>query len=289
MMLKNLINLFLLKKKTKVDRKFLVLSVLGDTNCAQKWLSSNNRSYDVAVVCDRKIKSDYWFDSPGPKWQTISRVLKIIDWKKYDAIWCPDDSILADPYQIDYMFETFSSEQLFLAQPSHASDSNFELPIVENKEGLKLRYTTVVEQSNPIFSTIILDNLIKSFDDTITGWGLDWVWPKLLNYEKCGIIDAVKFKNVKPIEETFSFKIAKSRSVDPYDEREELLNRHDVSVCVCVEFESVGIPPTIADGFGLPKMPDLSRYKHISRLPRRACSRGSYVGARLLDLRKINR
>ena len=63
------------------------------------------------------------------------------------------------------------------------------------------RWTGFVEIMMPAFSTAALDALLPTLDETDTGWGwgLDSVWPKLLGYERVGIVDAATVLHTRPV------------------------------------------------------------------------------------------
>src|SRR3712207_4259244 len=53
----------------------------------------------------------------------------------------------------------------------------------------------------PGFSRACLERVLPSLDESETGWGwgLDSVWPKLLEYRNVGIIDGVPVTHTRPV------------------------------------------------------------------------------------------
>jgi hypothetical protein len=58
-----------------------------------------------------------------------------------------------------------------------------------------------VEIMVPCFSRAALERLLPTLDLTTTGWGwgLDSLWPKLLDYRNVGVIDAAPVLHTRPV------------------------------------------------------------------------------------------
>ena len=63
------------------------------------------------------------------------------------------------------------------------------------------RRTGFVEIMVPCFRRRALETLLPTLDLTTTGWGwgLDSLWPKLLNYQNIGVIDAAAVLHTRPV------------------------------------------------------------------------------------------
>ena len=63
------------------------------------------------------------------------------------------------------------------------------------------RWVGFVEIMIPGFSTAALERLLPTLDlsDTGWGWGLDSLWPKLLDYRNVGIIDGTPVVHTRPV------------------------------------------------------------------------------------------
>jgi hypothetical protein len=77
----------------------------------------------------------------------------------------------------------------------------------------------------PGFSKPALEMLLPTLDLTETGWGwgLDSVWPKLLDYENVGIIDGITVNHTRPVGVMRDADL--SRRV--LEESDRLLERYD--------------------------------------------------------------
>lgn len=97
---------------------------------------------------------------------------------------------------INRAFELAHKYNISLAQPSvclHANSASGAYLVGQQKNVL-LRYTTFVEMNAPILSMNMLENVaLRTLDHVHTGWGLEFVWPFLLNYGRTqvAIIDEV--------------------------------------------------------------------------------------------------
>jgi hypothetical protein len=139
---------------------------------------------------------------PGPKWTGLRQVLNDWDgWREYDHVWLPDDDLFATQAAIERTFEIAAVLGLDLFAPAlHETSSYAHFDTMRN-ERVAARRTGFVEIMMPGFSTAALERLLPTLDLTVTGWGwgLDSVWPKLLDYENVGIVDEVAVIHTRPV------------------------------------------------------------------------------------------
>lgn len=130
----------------------------------------------------------------------------------YEAIWLPDDDLLASGPGLNVMFHLFRKFGLDLAQPSLMEGENCfpNHPITVRREGSDVRYEPFVEIMCPIFSRRALKICIGSMRDVESGYGLDHLWPAFLGHPRgrMGIIDAVAVAHTRPI--GFSYDIRRA-------------------------------------------------------------------------------
>jgi hypothetical protein len=119
----------------------------------------------------------------------------------YDAIWITCDDISTNATNINKMFETFMSNNLWLAQPALTRDSHHTHRITLQKRGNILRYTNFVEVMVPLFTPYALSVCWNTFAKNRSAWGIDLIWPKLLGKpkDKIAIIDATPVKHTRPV------------------------------------------------------------------------------------------
>lgn len=187
-------------------KKYLIIARVGDNSLHSTWINNNNRNFDLFISYfgseDKKyaLHADYYEHVKGGKWPIISLLVEK-NWEtisKYDAVWFPDDDLLIDTYSICKMFDTFSAFDLSLAQPALSMDSYFSHACLLQQKKSIIRFTNFVEVMAPIFSLSSLEKVKHTFSQSKSGWGLDFLWPHLVN-GKIGIIDATPIIHTRPI------------------------------------------------------------------------------------------
>ncbi|WP_205174097.1 glycosyltransferase [Bacillus pakistanensis] len=121
--------------------------------------------------------------------------------QEYDAIWIPDDDILINSEEIMNFFNIIKSYDLLLAQPSLTHDSYIgHWKITEHQNGNILRYTNYVEIMAPGFSKLGFKTCIETFQESHSGFGLDFTWPRIMGLpkNKIAVIDEVLMKHTRP-------------------------------------------------------------------------------------------
>ena len=103
----------------------------------------------------------------------------------------PDDDLFFKNRDINLFFELFNKHNLILAQPSLIG--YYSHTITLHRFEFVLRYTNFVEIMMPCLSQESFMKCIDYFDQTPSGWGLDYLWPKILGYpkNKIAIIDEI--------------------------------------------------------------------------------------------------
>jgi len=127
------------------------------------------------------------------KFENFYHFLKHNNISQYKAVWVVDDDIILDTASINRMFELFSKYKLHLAQPSFRKGGKTPWSITINNPDYILRYTNFIENNVAIFSTEIIPLFMNSFSEAGTGFGIDFIWPSLLNFpeDKIAVIDDV--------------------------------------------------------------------------------------------------
>jgi hypothetical protein len=122
-----------------------------------------------------------------------------------------------------------------------------------HNRSFRLRYTNFIEVMAPCFSAKALAKLLPTFDENLSGWGLDYVWPMLLGSQaNVAIIDDVQILHTRPIGAA-NYGALKERGITAWDEMNELLARRGVTK------RGVVIYRAIAGGSGkaIPRGPEL--------------------------------
>ncbi|MBD0381587.1 DUF707 domain-containing protein [Paenibacillus sedimenti] len=196
--------------EVKGDKRFLVIGRVGDTSLHQEWLQpAKYKNFDLCLsyfgsTPGRYAKEcDFYHEIPGLKWPTVKDTIAAFGdgIYHYDAIWMPDDDISANAYDINRMFKIFMEQGLELAQPALTPDSYFGHGITVQNPNYFLRYSHFIEPMVPLYSRETFQKLLPTFEKSESGWGLDFVWPKLLGfpYKKLAVIDDVTVKHTRRV------------------------------------------------------------------------------------------
>ena len=192
--------------------KNLVICCAGDNSLHYSWIREPDiKNFDLLVVYfgDEPSKwedtSDYYFKAKGLKWELVSNIFKDNEdlFDKYDYIWVPDDDIYTDTQTINALFNIVSRYQLDLAQPSLHPSSYIALSITRQRPKYFMRYTNIIEIMMPLFSHRAFFELSPTFLESRSMWGMDWVWPAMLNpgfkNNNISIIDFISVLHTKPV------------------------------------------------------------------------------------------
>jgi len=91
-----------------------------------------------------------------------------------------------------------------------------------------LRYTNFVEIMMPMMSQSTYQQLSHTFSENVSGWGLDFYWPKLLKYpkNKIAVIDHICATHTRPMDRNKGFyaKLKKPAKT----EKKELLEKYQI-------------------------------------------------------------
>ena len=199
--------------------KNLVLARVGGSSLHPCWVDRGKpRDWDLYLCPYGAIPSQAGLECvvgetiPGPKWSGLRKVLNEWDgWRAYDYVWFPDDDIYANQDTVSRLFDVARSVGLDLFAPALHESSHFAHFITMRNHNFFGRWVGFVEIMMPGFSRAALEKLLPTLDLTETGWGwgLDSVWPKLLNYENVGIVDGTPVIHTRPVGQMRDAKLAK--------------------------------------------------------------------------------
>jgi len=187
--------------------RHLVIVRAGDNSLHTDWLGAEGeRNWDIIVnyygdnpdlYYDREQRR---IDSKGPKWPALYRL--IADYRAdilaYDYIWFPDDDLVTNATDINRLFTDMAEFNLQLAQPSLTHDSIVGHPITLTNKSFRLRYVTFVEIMAPCFSRAFMEHCWHTFNENVSGYGLDFLWPAMLERkDQVAIIDEIAVKHTR--------------------------------------------------------------------------------------------
>lgn len=188
---------------------FLLLANLGKNNQFDFW-ANGKPQFDICInffehnenIETIKNKCTESFNFPGFKFPSLFHLFEKNDqlWD-YDYYWFPDEDVKLETEQINQLFNWASDQKIWLGQPS-LNKQNYSWPVTINNPKCKWRYVKMVEVMCPIFSKYALQKCYPTFVSSNSGWGLDAVWAKLLEYptQKIAVYDLVKAFHVRRID-----------------------------------------------------------------------------------------
>jgi hypothetical protein len=219
-------------------RRNLVIVRAGDTSLHEQWLDGDaERNWDLIVnyfgddpQCYRRDDVRR-IDSKSQKWLALHDLIQKLDEEVfcYDHIWLPDDDLRATKDGINLLFEIFAKHSLALAQPALTPDSHISHLITLRSKSFQLRFTNFVEIMAPCFSRDCLKQLLPSFNENQSGWGLDFIWPtRIADWKRIGIIDAVTVCHTRPLNGP-NYPFLANKGKDARQEMAELLIKYGVT------------------------------------------------------------
>jgi hypothetical protein len=192
-----------------MSRSNLVIVRAGRKSLHPSWLARTQpRNWDLYICPYEPVPPQDELDVAigevvtGPKWTGLRELLHRWDgWREYEYIWLPDDDVFTSQESINQLFDLGKALSLELFAPAlHEASFYAHFDTMRNQRCFARR-TGFVEIMVPCFSVSALSKLLPTLDLTPTGWGwgLDSLWPYLLNYRNVGVIDAVPVLHTRPV------------------------------------------------------------------------------------------
>ena len=197
------------------NRNLVVLRA-NENSLHSQWardIPAVDRNWDLciswygATVPDELGECEYFVSQPADKkWGAIhSLFLDGSPLWAYDRIWFPDDDLMTSWSDINRLFSIFRRYDLRLAQPALEANGNVSHIATVHNPGFVLRHTNFVEVMCPVFSADSFRICHPSLNGATTGYGLDFIWPRLLGgvVSKIAVIDDVVVTHTRPIGTTY--------------------------------------------------------------------------------------
>jgi len=143
-------------------------------------------------------------------------------------VWLPDDDLKADLTTLNRFFEIVSEYDLDLAQPALGAGSYVAHDITLRRPRMRLRFTTFVEIMAACFSRRALELCQPYLGATISSWGPNHFFLRLLGYpdRKIAIIDETSVIHTRPPHRGPNSALAVSQGASPQDELNQFLQMH---------------------------------------------------------------
>ena len=221
-----------------MSRRNLVIVRAGNKSLHPNWLAGETpRNWDLVVNYFGDDPDIYRaedirrIDSKGPKWPPLQALIEgnpqFLD--DYDYVWFPDDDLEMAKADMNRFFDICKQNSLELAQPSLTARSPVTHPLVLNNSWSKVRFTNFVEVMAPCFSAPCLRRLVGTFGETRSGWGIDWLWPRLVPNPGSGIaiVDDVVIHHTRPLGGP-NYDAMRAAGLSPREELESFVDSHGI-------------------------------------------------------------
>ena len=218
-------------------RKNLLIVRAGDASLHPRWLEGGRpRNFDLLVsyfgaTPDLFSKDgEYYHVMTGPRWPAhhaiCSRNAALLANYQHVGFACDDLEATTDTWNQAFQFCDWY--ELDLAQP--AIEGHVMREITKPEAGCLLRYVSYVELMCPVFSRRALMRLQDTFAESVSGWGLPFVWSLRLPYPefKMAIIDSVRVVHTSPVREGTLRPTLDALGIDPREEMKQVMARHGI-------------------------------------------------------------
>lgn len=203
-------------------------------------LTAPDRPYDLAVSYygdpaeDQQIlaAADYVFTGGLSKFHAVKLAVEALpSLSNYAGYFFPDADLVFSESSINGFVRFCLGNNIDLAQPSLTVDSFHSWRITLNHPSFLWRDTNFVEIMAPYLSKRALSILVPTFGESISGWGLDMVWAKLLAGAKVGIADCFSMRHTRSIDTENGpfYRYLTGLGISPAAEAESLLAKYGVS------------------------------------------------------------
>ncbi len=222
-------------------RENLIIVRSGPNSRHPQWLEGDpDRSWDL-LLCPYKsipLKDALALDDigisrvqPGLKFTGLRTLFahwpfKKYDWHDYNYICLADDDLQVTPGTWTKFFKIVAENNAALAAPALTIGSVASHPVTVQQAPSGVRRTTFVEVMMPCFRVDVLEKLLPTFDETPSGvgWGLDYVWAKLLDYQGIYVVDETPVTHARPSANTATNAQA------GFTEMERMLSKYQASL-----------------------------------------------------------
>ena len=179
----------------------------------------------------------------GGKWDGLYKSFQEIpDYKDYTYIWLPDDDIDTRAETLNEMFGQARAHDLAVCQPSLSLDSYYSHLMFLQCAGFKLRYTNYIEIMVPCLSLPLFEQVLPLFQDTMSGYGLDYLWCRLpgAGPKKAAVLDEISVHHTRPIGSQLRKSISDQKGETSEDEETRLLSKFgDIKKAVPVAYAGI--------------------------------------------------
>jgi hypothetical protein len=136
---------------------------------------------------------------PGTKWEGLKALLhKWRGWRDYRYVMLADEDLVAPQDLWSRFFEKCAACGAKLAQPAFFEDAPYRHWVAVRNTEFKARRVSCIEVATPCFRADVLSELLPTLDLSATGWGLDFLWGRRLDYKDVFVIDETPVISTRP-------------------------------------------------------------------------------------------
>lgn len=209
-------------------RPVLLIVRAGDRSLHPRWLEgAAERRFDLHISYFGKAEAPFadrpadvtLSCEPGMKFPGLADCLDKIEARLGDYRWIglPDDDLLSDAPTWNQAVGLLEELEPRLAQPALHPRSFYSHQITLQRPGLKARWTDFVEVMTPILDRDLLEQVRSRFRDSLSGWGLDYLWSRTAGERAC-ILDAAPVLHTRKVMSGASYQAIGDSGTTPLDE-----------------------------------------------------------------------
>jgi hypothetical protein len=212
-----------LQRPSRPARPNLVVLRAGATSLHKSWvrdIDDEDRSWDLCISSYSPDPDPGFDEAEYGTHQPHQRKFQALHdlffagsplWG-YERIWFPDDDLMTRRSDINLIFHLARTYDLDLSQPSLLPVDGCFIThgITRQQPNSVLRYVDFVEIMCPVFSARALRICLGTFRDSLSGFGLDHLWPALLGggRSRMAVIDATGVVHTRPLGQTYDIQAA---------------------------------------------------------------------------------
>lgn len=211
------------------SRPYLVIIRCGTSHCLVD--DRSERNFDIAVnpyarPDERVLAScEYAYTGGANKFKAARQFIDDALLATYRGFMFLDDDLETTYSELTRFLDYCAARSFALAQPSLTPDSHYSHSYLRNASRSGWRSVALVEVMCPYFSSDALRVALNTFDLSYSTWGLDLVWPRVLNVEPV-VVDEFAIKHTRPAARSDGAFYAYLRRIGISPEREQERLKH---------------------------------------------------------------
>lgn len=221
----------------KNDKSILILVRSGPNSLHKAWIS-DDCIFDIISIPyketgEKSVKNCISMPvAQGQKWNPLYRyIFDNLDFvSRYEYVWLPDDDLDIHLDNLNSFFSAVLLDRPALAQPALTWDSYFSHILTLAFPGCYARDVEFIEIMAPLFSVEALVSCLWTFNQNVSGWGLEMLWTKIIhssNFANCSsqilIYDKCTMRHTRPVGGQSRGVVANGFQ-DPKKEKHDLLD-----------------------------------------------------------------